>query len=201
MADADAVLRAIAAIRAGGVVILPTDTVYGLVARGDSGEATRQLHAVKGRETTQPTAVLFPSVGALMAHLPGLPADALAAAWRLLPGPFTLVLPNPDRAFAWLSGDRPETLGVRVPVLPPASARVLAAAGCLVATSANVPGGPEPRTLDDVPAVLRALVAEMIDGGPLPGRPSTVLDLTGPEPLVLREGAVLAADALARLRD
>ena len=68
--------------------------------------------------------------------------------------------------------------------------------GALVATSANLPGGPDPRTLDEVPAQLRAAAAALVDGGELPGTPSTVIDLTGPEPLVLREGAVSADEAL-----
>jgi tRNA A37 threonylcarbamoyladenosine synthetase subunit TsaC/SUA5/YrdC len=73
---------------------------------------------------------------------------------------------------------------------------LLGRVGALVATSANLPGGPDPRTLDDVPEQLLAAAAALVDGGELPGTPSTVIDLTGPEPLVLREGAVSAEEAL-----
>lgn len=191
--------QAIAVVVAGGVAIIPTDTVYGLVARGDSEEAARRLYAVKGRAEQQPTAVLFASVESLAENLPGLADDALAAARLLLPGPFTLVLPNASGRFAWLAGGRPDTIGVRVPALPPGGTRVLAAVGCLVATSANLPGGTEARSLGDITPELLARVDAVVDGGQLAGIPSTVLDLTGSEPRVLREGAVPAAEALARL--
>ena len=79
------------------------------------------------------------------------------------------------------------------------AAELLDAVGALAATSANLPGGPDPRRLDDVPPALREGAGAELDGGELPGTASTVLDLTGPEPAVLREGAVQAAEALARL--
>jgi L-threonylcarbamoyladenylate synthase len=116
----------------------------------------------------------------------------------LLPGPYTLVLPNPSRRFRWLSGDRPETIGVRVPELSGDPREVLFRAGAVMATSANRPGEPEPRRLDEVPEELRVACA-CLDGGELPGTPSTVLDFTGPEPRVLREGAAPSAEALARV--
>jgi L-threonylcarbamoyladenylate synthase len=118
----------------------------------------------------------------------------------LLPGPYTLVLPNPARRYRWLTGSRPDTIGVRVPELPEAARAVLAAVGALMATSANAHGGPDPRRLADVPAEIRAACAAEIDAGELPGVPSTVVDCTGEEPAVLREGAVPAAEALAKLR-
>ena len=116
----------------------------------------------------------------------------------LLPGAFTLVLPNPAGRYPWLAGERPDTIGVRVPVLPAPAAEVLAEVGAVLATSANAHGGPDPRRLEDVPDEIRAACSALVDAGELPGTPSTVLDLTGPEPRVLREGAVPAAEALAR---
>jgi tRNA A37 threonylcarbamoyladenosine synthetase subunit TsaC/SUA5/YrdC len=77
---------------------------------------------------------------------------------------------------------------------------VLAAAGVVVATSANLPGGPDPRRLADVPPAIVSAVTAVVDGGELPGVPSTVVDVTGDEPVVVREGAVAAADVLARIR-
>jgi len=117
----------------------------------------------------------------------------------LLPGPFTLVVPNPERRFSWLSAARPETIGVRVPALTGLAAEVVAHAGLIVATSANLPGGPDPCRLDDVPAEIRSGVAFAVDGGELPGAPSTVIDLTGVAPVVLRRGAGDPEEALARL--
>jgi L-threonylcarbamoyladenylate synthase len=118
----------------------------------------------------------------------------------LLPGPFTLILPNPARRYRWLTGVRTDAIGVRVPELPEASRRVVDAAGCLMATSANDPGGPDPVTLDDVPRRIREAVAAELDLGPLPGTPSTVIDFTNDEPVVIREGIVPAAEAIARVQ-
>jgi tRNA A37 threonylcarbamoyladenosine synthetase subunit TsaC/SUA5/YrdC len=88
---------------------------------------------------------------------------------------------------------------VRVPVLPGAAAAIVAQVGAVAATSANHHHGADPRRLEDVPAELRDVCAAVVDGGELPGIASTVVDLTGPEPRVLREGAVPAAEALRRL--
>lgn len=189
-------MDAVAALRAGLPILLPTDTVYGLAARADVPAGAEAVYRLKGREARQPTALLAATVDALLRQVPELPEAPLRA---LLPGAFTLVLPNPARRFPWLCGDTPETIGVRVPVLPPAAAEVVAAVGAVLATSANEPGGPNPASLDDVPARIRAGCGAEIDAGPLPGTPSTVLDLTGAGPRVLREGAVPAAAALARL--
>ena len=128
--------------------------------------------------------------------LPELDGAPERVARALLPGPYTLILPNPGRRFPWLTGSRPETLGVRIPGLTGPARDVLDRAGALVATSANLPGGPDPHTLDDVPEQLRAAADALVDGGELPGTPSTVIDLTGAEPVVLREGAVPADQAL-----
>ena len=116
----------------------------------------------------------------------------------LLPGSYTLVLPNPARRFRWLTGGRPDAIGVRVPELAGDAAAVLARVGAVAATSANLRGGPEPRRLEDVPRELREAAVAEIDGGELPGTPSTVIDFTGPEPRVLREGAGSVEEALGR---
>ena len=94
---------------------------------------------------------------------------------------------------------RPDGLGVRVPDLTGPGREVLRALGVLVATSANLPGGRDPRRVEDVPAGLREAAAAVVDGGELPGIPSTVVDLTGPQPVVLREGAIAEGVLLARL--
>jgi L-threonylcarbamoyladenylate synthase len=191
---------AIAALRAGGLAVIPTDTVYGLVADGASEPAARALYAAKGRDTGQPTALLFASLEHLLERVPELPSGAVSVARALLPGPVTLVLPNPGRRFAWLNEGRPRAIGVRVPAVTGPGRDVLEALGLLVATSANLPGGPDPRRLADVPAEIRAAAAALVDGGGLPGAASTVIDATGAEPIVLREGALPAEEALARVR-
>jgi len=191
---------AVTALRAGRLVVLPTDTVYGLAADGESESAARALYAAKGRDAIQPTAVLFASVEVLVERVPELPAVAVEAVRTLLPGPFTLIVENPARRYAWLNPQRPDAIGLRVPAVTGAPWAVLEALGAVVATSANLPGGADPRRLEDVPPEIAAAVDVVIEGGELPGTPSTVVDLTGPEPRVLREGAVTAADALERLR-
>ena len=186
---------AVAAVRRGLPVVLPTDTVYGLCALATE-EATERMYALKGRPPGQPTALLAATVEQLLEAVPELDARILRA---LLPGPFTLVLPNPEQRYPWLTGDAPAAIGVRVPDLPRAAHVVVAAAGPIVATSANLPGGPDPRRLEDVPAELREHAAALVDGGELPGTPSTVVDLTADEPRIIREGAVPSAETLARL--
>ena len=197
MSDAEA---AIEALRGGRLAVIPTDTVYGLAADGESEDAAHSLYAAKGRDVIRPTAVLFTSVDVLDERLPGLPDRAQAAVRSLLPGPLTLVLPNPERRFAWLNAERPEAIGVRVPDITGPGRAVLAALGALVATSANLPGGADPRRIEDVPAEILHAAAAVVDGGELPGTPSTVIDLTRAEPRVLREGAVSAREVLLRLR-
>jgi L-threonylcarbamoyladenylate synthase len=185
----------VAALRAGLPVLLPTDTVYGL-AGATTEEAAARLYALKGRGREQSTAILAATVEALLAAVPELPEETLR---KLLPGPYTLVLANPAGRFPWLTGGLPGPIGVRVPALPPAAHAVVEAAGVVLATSANDPGGPDPRTLAEVPPRIRAGCGAEVDAGALPGTPSTVLDLSGATPKVLREGAVPAAEALGRL--
>jgi len=194
VSEIDAVVRA---IRAGRLAVLPTDTVYGLVCAASDEQAAADLYRLKGRSEIKPTALLAASVDALLELIPELDRRTVTTARALLPGPFTLVAPNPARRFSWLSAGRPETIGVRVPALVGPTAGVLARLGGVAATSANPPGGVDPRRLDDVSAQILAGVAATLDGGELPGTPSTVIDLTGPDPVVLRVGAGDPTAALA----
>lgn len=191
-----AVDAAVEAIRGGRLAVIPTDTVYGLATNPYSEAPVRTLYRAKGRDELQPTALVAADLDVLFECVPELRGRAGTIASALLPGPFTLILPNPARRFSWLAGSNPETIGVRVPELAGPGGEVLARVGAIVATSANLPGGPDPRTLDEVPEEIRAAAAALVDGGELPGTPSTVIDFTGAAPLVLREGAASAADAL-----
>ncbi len=159
----------------------------------------RDLYRLKGREPSQPTALIAASIAELENCLPDLGDEHIRFVHALLPGPYTLVLPNPTKRFGWLSAGRPATIGVRVPVLPDATAEVVDRVGAVVATSANLPGEPDARRLDEVPEQILAGVAAVLDGGTLPGTPSTVVDLTGPAPVILREGAAGAEATMARL--
>jgi L-threonylcarbamoyladenylate synthase len=191
--------RVVRALRDGRLAVLPTDTVYGLVCSAEREQAALDLYRLKGRPAIQPTAVVFASVEVLLELVPGLRGAHVAVAQALLPGSYTLVVPNFERRFGWLNAGRPDALGIRVPLLPTAAATVVERLGAVVATSANLPGGRDPTRLDQVPEEILDGVAVSIDGGVLPGTPSTVIDLTGPEPVVLRAGAVDPALALARI--
>jgi L-threonylcarbamoyladenylate synthase len=196
--NAAAVEAAVAALRAGAVVVIPTDTVYGLAAT-PAQEPVRRLYSLKGREATVPTAIVAASVEHLLELLPELRGRSESIARELLPGPYTLVLPNRARRFPWLCGRDQEAIGVRVPQVEGPARRLLQGARAVAATSANAPGGPDPRRLEDVPEQLRTGAAAVVDVGELPGTASTVIDFTLPEPRVLREGAGPGEDAIARV--
>ena len=196
----DAIDALIDAIRAGRPVLLPTDTVYGLVTSADREDYATRVYRLKGRPETQPSALLAADLDTLFECLPELRGRSEAIVRELLPGPYTLVLPNPARRYRWLTGNRGESIGVRVPELLPAAQKVLAAVGCVMATSANEPGGPNPASLDDIPERIRSAVAAELDLGRLPGTPSTVIDFSRAEPYVIRDGAAPAADAIERVR-
>jgi L-threonylcarbamoyladenylate synthase len=179
-------------------VVLPTDTVYGLCADPYREAPARELYRMKQRPLEQPFALLAKDLEFLLELVPELRGRPATMARALLPGPYTLILPNPGQRYRWLTGSSPETIGVRVPELAGPGAEVIENVGAVAATSANLHGGPEARRLEDVPVEIRAGAAAVVDGGELPGTPSTVLDLTGTEPKVLREGAVPAGEALER---
>jgi L-threonylcarbamoyladenylate synthase len=108
-------------------------------------------------------------------------------------------VPNPASRFRWLAGSNPQAIGIRVPDLPAEARGFLERVGCVAATSANLHGGPDPARVEDIPDELVDAAAAIVDVGPLPGTASTVVDLTGLEPQILREGAVAAEEALATI--
>jgi len=190
--------EAVAAILAGRIAVLPTDTVYGVCVDAYREASARRLARLKGRSEAQPTALLAADLEVILDAVPELRGRSAVRAGALLPGPYTLVLPNPARRFGWLCGRNPEAIGIRVPDLPAPARAVLDRVGTVAATSANRHGEPDPARIEDIPEEIRSR-AVVVDAGELPGTPSTVLDLTGPEPTVLREGAASAAEALERL--
>ena len=185
--------QVVAALAAGELVVVPTDTVYGLACRPDREDAVRALSTLKRRSPKQPIALVGSGIDPLVELIPEL-ADA-----TLLVGAFTLVVPNPARRLSWLTGARPDTIGVRIPSVDGLAAELLARVGVVAATSANLHGGADPKRIGEIPREIVDGVAAVLDAGELPGTASTVLDLTGPEPLVLREGAVPASEALRRV--
>jgi len=188
---------AVAVLEAGQLVVLPTDTVYGLAAAAGHEEGVRRLLALKGKPPGTPIALVAGSVDQVLDAVPELDAGIVRA---LLPGPYTLVLGNPAGRYPWLCGDAPGAIGVRVPALSGDTAAILERSGPVAATSANLHGGPDPCRLADVPEEIR-VTALVVDGGDLPGTASTVIDFTGSEPRVIREGAAPSADAIRRALD
>ena len=190
--------EAVVAIRAGKPIVLPADTVYGLATTPYWSGAALRLYRIKDRPESLPAALLAKDLDMLLECVPELRGRSGLIARALLPGPYTLVFPNPARRFSWLTGNRPDTIGVRVCALPDPAREVLAQVGAVVATSANLHGQPDPRRADEVAEEIRAAVAVVVDAGDLPGLRSTVLDFTGEEPLVVREGAGPADEAIER---
>jgi L-threonylcarbamoyladenylate synthase len=182
-------------IAAGGVVLFPADTVYGLACDAESPTAVDALYAVKGRPPAKPSAVMMFSVALALDSLDGdLGPRTRAALETLLPGAVTLLLPNPAGRFPLACGDDPGTLGLRVPALGPTAAALRRVRRAILQSSANHAGGPDAQAVADVPAGLRAAVDLVLDAGPLPGTPSTVIDLRAFERdgawSILRQGRV-----------
>jgi L-threonylcarbamoyladenylate synthase len=180
-------------IASGGVAVFPADTVYGLACDPANADAVDRLYALKGRRPDKPAAVMFFDRDAA---LDGLPPRTRALLERLLPGGLTALLPNPAHRFPLACGPDPDTLGLRVPDLP-----ALAGAPPVLQSSANVAGGPDARRLSEVPREIRDGADLVLDGGELPGTPSTVLDLRGYEDTgtwtIVRHGAVPEAEIAA----
>jgi L-threonylcarbamoyladenylate synthase len=183
-----------ACIALGGVAVFYADTVYGLACDPENPAAVARLYALKGRPPRKPSAVMWFDRQAALAALPDLEPRTRALLEKLLPGGITALLPNPHNRFPLAAGG--ETLGVRVPDVPALSSM----SRPVLQSSANLAGGPDARRVLDVPPQIRDGADLVLDGGELPGTPSTVLDLTADEPRVLREGAVPAEQALDAAR-
>jgi L-threonylcarbamoyladenylate synthase len=185
----------------GGFAVFPADTVYGLACDPDAKETVQRLHLVKRRSMDKPSAVMFFDAELALETLAELEARVRDAARRLLPGPVTLLIPNPAHRFPLACGEDPDTLGLRVPKLDTELAGVR---WPVLQTSANYAGRPDPRRLQDVPLGLRDSAELVLDGGELPGTPSTVIDLrnyanTG-DYAIVRQGLFPADEVASRLR-
>ena len=190
-------------IAVGGVAVFPADTVYGLACEPDLDDAVARLYALKGRRPDKPAAVMFFQVDLALAALAELGERTRAAVAALLPGPLTLLLPNPAERYPLACTADARTLGLRVPALPPELAALEAVSWPVLQSSANRSGGPDARRLDDVPAAIRREADLVLDGGELPGTPSTVVDLRGYEAggtwSIVRAGALTEDQVRARM--
>jgi L-threonylcarbamoyladenylate synthase len=186
-------------IASGGVSVFPSDGLYGLACDPLDEAAIERIHRIKGRDDGKPSAVLYFSSLAMRELLDGLGPRTAEVAGALLPGPVTLIVPNPDLRYPLACRDEPEKLGVRLIGGP------LQGAMCPVfQTSANLSGEPAPSVFVEIPSTTIVDAADLaIDGGALTGLPSTVVDLTeieeGGEWRVLREGGMSPGDLAARM--
>jgi L-threonylcarbamoyladenylate synthase len=195
---ADSIEQALAALDNGEVVVVPTDTVYGLAARLDRPQALASIFDMKGRPPDKPLPVLAAGAGDLEAvAIFDDAARRLAAAYW--PGPLTLVLPRNPGFTADIGGARDDpTVGVRVP--DEVTAReLLTHSGPLAVTSANVSGSSPAASVEEAKAAFGDRVRAYLDGGAAGGTPSTVVSMVG-EPAVLREGAIAGEELLAAIR-
>lgn len=161
----------------GGVAVFPTDTVYGLCCDPDNDAAARRLYELKGRSPRRACAVMFFSLPAALAELRELTQAEWAVLEALLPGPITLLLANRELRYGAACRSDPGTLGLRVPSLPDHLAALGEIGRPLMQSSANHSGEADARTLEQVPQSLLNRADLVIDGGELPGVPSTVIDL------------------------
>ncbi|GAQ56893.1 L-threonylcarbamoyladenylate synthase [Streptomyces acidiscabies] len=181
--------EAASAVRRGELVVLPTDTVYGIGADAFSSEAVAELLDAKGRGRNMPTPVLIGSPNTL--H--GLVTDFSELAWELVdafwPGALTLVARH-QPSLQWDLGDTRGTVAVRMP-LHPVAIELLTEVGPMAVSSANLTGHPAPENCDEAQGMLGDSVSVYLDGGPTPGNvPSSIVDVTREVPVLLREGAI-----------
>jgi len=197
--EADVVRRALErTISSGGVAVFPADGLYGLACDPLDAGAIAKIHRLKGRDDGKPSAVMYFSPLAIRELVVGFGSRTKAAVSALMPGPVTLVVANPQRRYPLACRQDPEQLGIRLIGGP------LAGTMCpIFQTSANLSGEPAPARFQDVPESIREGADLAIDGGELPGLPSTVVDITALEQdgswRVLREGALSHGDLASKL--
>lgn len=195
--DADGANRVVESLQADEVVLLPTDTVYGLAVRADSPQAVARLAGLKGRDAHKPVAVLVASIEQAhqLAELDDRAQRLVRACW---PGALTVIVRRRE-VIDWNLGGDPSTIGLRCPA-DALLRSVISRVGAIAATSANLAGDPPVTLPSDSKALLEA-VSVAIDAGRREGPASTVVDLTAPglQPVVLRGGPVSLAHISAVL--
>ena len=181
--------RGVAILRRGGIVAFPTDTVYGLGVSAYNEPAVKRLYRLKQRPEARPLPILVADM-VQMAEVAGvLPPVARKLADSFLPGALTLVLPRSARVPDVITGGK--TVAVRIPAHPVAIALIRGLESPIVGTSANLSGRPSALTAEEVYSQFGDRLGLVIDGGRCPGgRESTIVDVTGAKPRVLREGAI-----------
>jgi L-threonylcarbamoyladenylate synthase len=193
VSDEGALPAAVAALRAGEVIVVPTDTVYGLAARPEDAEAVRRIYLAKGRPSGMALPVLAASVDQVRQLGVDFGPDATRLAGRWWPGPLTMAFGFSDGSSRppWLAGR--DEVAVRIPDQP-FLLGLIGATGVLLVTSANPHGAPTPSSADEAGRLLAPHVPLAIDAGALDSSPSTLVNLRPRPPVIEREGALSRAD-------
>lgn len=195
---ASEIRSALDVLRSGGIVAFPTDTVYGLGALAFDNAAIESIYAAKNRPIEKAIPILIGDLSDLDKVAENIPRMASGFAARFWPGPLTCIVPKKQTLPPAVSAT--PTVAVRIPDHPDARA-LLRAAGPMAVTSANISGQPSPSTAQEVYDQLNGRIPLILDGGRTPGGvPSTLVDCTANEPVILREGPISMDELLSALR-
>ncbi len=186
--------KAIAALKAGELAVLPTETVYGIFADATNEAAVQKLYAVKGRPVEKALNMNVADYDTILKYSVHQPAYLEKLVQTFLPGPLTIILEASPEVPEWIHVGK-TTVGFRMPSIP-ATQEVIKALGVLVGPSANLTGSPSPRFYDDLTSAIldKATVAFQDDS--VYGLDTTILDLSGEMPKILRQGAITAQELL-----
>lgn len=194
---ASQIQQALTVLKNGGIVAFPTDTVYGLGALAFDNAAIESIYVAKDRPIEKAIPILIGDLGDLDQVADNIPSMALRFAARFWPGPLTCIVPKKQTLPLAVSAT--PTVAIRIPNHPDALA-LLRAAGPMAVTSANISGQTSPSTAEEVYAQLKGRLPMILDGGKTPGGvPSTLVDCTGIDPVILREGPISLAQLLSAM--
>ena len=186
--------KAIAALKAGELAVLPTETVYGIFADATNEAAVQKLYAVKGRPVEKALNMNVSDYDTILRFSVHQPAYLEKLVQTFLPGPLTIILEASPEVPEWIHVGK-TTVGFRMPSIP-ATQEVIKALGVLVGPSANLTGSPSPRFYDDLTSAILDKAAVALQDDSVSGLDTTILDLSGEKPKILRQGAITAQQLL-----
>ncbi|NHI75723.1 threonylcarbamoyl-AMP synthase [Lactococcus garvieae] len=186
--------KAIAALKAGELAVLPTETVYGIFADATNEAAVQKLYAVKGRPVEKALNMNVADYDTILKFSVHQPAYLEKLVKTFLPGPLTIILEASPEVPEWIHVGK-TTVGFRMPSIP-ATQEVIKALGVLVGPSANLTGSPSPRFYEDLTSVILDKAAVALQDDSIYGLDTTILDLSGEKPKILRQGAITAQELL-----
>ena len=186
--------KAIAALKAGEMAVLPTETVYGIFADATNEAAVQKLYAVKGRPVEKALNMNVADYDTILKFSVHQPAYLEKLVKTFLPGPLTIILEASPEVPEWIHVGK-TTVGFRMPSIP-ATQEVIKALGVLVGPSANLTGSPSPRFYEDLTSAILDKAAVALQDDSIYGLDTTILDLSGEKPKILRQGAITAQELL-----